>query len=214
MPHFTLTLKKKKDNGKVAEKSITGNNITTILGLTSPRRAPSQDLKAPAVFKPNGPEYIAPRKPLLKINTKLTNNITPPPSPNGESTPCGWDRRASVPIISSQTTTPPQTPSPISPTSQRRMSLPSPIHFFQTPGRRRKLKEIREGKKPAIHFDEESADTPPQTSDDDSSVLTEICDPSSSTTYSPKNRSRRHTSNPESPLNSLPSPVNGFELSY
>jgi hypothetical protein len=209
MPHFTLTLKKKKENGKVAEKSIIGNNVATLLGFASPRRSSSQDLKSTAVYKPTGAEYLATRKPMqLKINTKLANNITPPPSPNGESAPC---RRASAPTISTQTTTP---PSPTSPTSQRRKSLTSPIHLFQTPGRRRKLKEIREGKQPAINFDDEIADTPPRTSDDDSSVIIEISDPSSSTTYSPKNGSRRHSSSPQSPLNVLPSPVKGFDLSY
>src|SRR5271155_907576 len=111
MPHFTLTLKKKKENGKVAEKSILGNNVETIFGFTSPRRASSQDVKS-TVCKPTGPEYPAPKKPMLKINTKLANNITPPPSPKGESVPCRWDRRSSAPTISTQTTSPPQTPSP------------------------------------------------------------------------------------------------------
>jgi len=209
MPHFTLTLKKKKDNGKVAEKSIIGANVTTILGFASSRRSSSQDLKStPAVYKPTGPEYLGSRKPMqLKINTKLTNNINPPPSPSEESAPC---RRRSAPTMSTQTTT---LPSPSNPTSQRR-SLTSPIHLFQTPGRRRKLKEIREGKQPAINFEDEIADKPPRTSDDDSSVITEICDPSSSTTYSPKNRSRQHSSSPKSPLNVLPSPVKSLDLSY
>src|ERR1700733_13713417 len=80
MPHFTLTLKKKKENGKVAEKSIIGKKVTTIFGFTSPRRAPSQDVETTAVYKPPGPEYPAPKKPMLKINTKLASNITPPPS--------------------------------------------------------------------------------------------------------------------------------------
>src|SRR5271155_4956020 len=110
MPHFTLTLKKKKENGKVDEKSNLGNNVTTIFGFTSPRRAPSQDVKS--TVKPTGPEYLAPKKPMLKINTKLAGNITPPPSPKGESVPCRWDRRSSAPTISTQTTSPPQTPSP------------------------------------------------------------------------------------------------------
>ena len=208
MPHFTLTLKKKKENGKVAEKSTLG----TIFGFTAPRRASSQDVTTTEVYKPTGPEYPAPKKPMLKINTKLASNITPPPSPKGESVPSRWDRRSSAPTISTQTTTPPQTPSPTSPpTSLRRMSLASPIQLFKTPGRRRKLREIREGKQPAMNFDDEIADTPPRTSDDDSSVITEIFDPSSSTTYSPKNRSRRHTFNPESSFNS---PVKNFDLPY
>jgi hypothetical protein len=215
MPHFTLTLKKKKENGKVAEKSIIGNNMTTIFGLTSPRRASSQDVNSTVAYKPTGPEYPAPKKPMLNINTKLANNITPPPSPKGESVPRRWDRRNSAPTISTQTTSPPQTPSPTSPpTSLRRMSLSSPIQLFQTPGRRRKLREIREGKQPAMNFDDEIADTPPRTSADDSSVITEICDPSSSTTYSPKNRSGRPTFNPESSFNVLHSPVKNFDLPY
>jgi hypothetical protein len=214
MPNFTLTLKKKKENGKVAEKSIIGNNMTTIFGFASPRRASSQDVKS-TVSKPPGPKYPAPKKPMLKINTKLASNITPPPSPKGESVPSRWDRRSSAPTISTQTTSPLQTPSPTSPVSSlRRMSLPSPIQLFKIPGRRRKLREIREGKQPAMNFDDEFADTPPRTSDDDSSVTTEICDPSSSTTYSPKNRSRRHTFNPESSFNVLQSPVKNFDLPY
>src|SRR5271154_2153401 len=123
MPHFTLTLKKKKENGKVAEKSILGNNMTTIFGFTSPRRASSQDVKSTTVHKPTGSEYLPPKKPMLKINTKLASNITPPLSPKGESVPCRLDLRSSAPTISTQTTSPPQTPSPTSPpTSLRRMS--------------------------------------------------------------------------------------------
>ena len=152
---------------------------------------------------------------MLKINTNLASNITPPPSPKGESVPSRWDRRSSAPTISTQTTSPLQTPSPTSPpTSLRMMSLASPIQLFKIPCRRRKLREIREGKQPAMNFDDEFADTPPRTSDDDSSVTTEICDPSSSTTYSPKNRSRRHTFNPESSFDVLPSPVKNFDLPY
>src|SRR5271170_3503709 len=119
MPHFTLTLKKKKENGKVAEKSILGNNMTTIFGFTSPRRGSSQDVKSTTVHKPTAPDYLAPEKPMLKINTKLASNITPPPSPKGESVS---SRRSSAPTISTQTTSPPQTPSPTRPpTSLRRM---------------------------------------------------------------------------------------------
>jgi len=214
MGHFTLNLKKKKENGSLAEISVPRNNITTILGFASPQPAPSQDLQSiEPVYKPTGPEHLAPRKPLLKVNTKLANLITPPSSPTRLSEK--YDAGCSDSIsMRDRGQSPPQTPSPTSPTSQRRMSLTS-LHLFKT-RRQRKLEKIREGKQPAICiFENKGVDTPPRSSTDDSSSETsEIIDPSSSTTYKPKCRSRRKKSTPKSAFGSLPSPVGGFQMSY
>jgi len=130
MGHFTLNLKKKKENGSLAEISAPRNNMTTILGFASPQRAPLQDVQSKPVYKTTGPECLAWRKPLLKVNTQLANLITPPSSPTGLSEKDDTNCPDSI-SMQDRGPSPLQTPSPTIPTSQHRMSLTS-LHLFKT----------------------------------------------------------------------------------
>jgi hypothetical protein len=152
------------------------------------------------------------KKPILKINT---TPLTPPSTPNSSphspkasspvQEPCvNSQRRASAhsvhfnPDPRYPSHTPPQSPkTSLKSASPRRKSFTT---LFETP-KKQKLREAREGKRPAILSDNEVSSSPDSESEgqmaSDVESLTEgICDPSSSTTYNSFSRRRRKSSGP------------------
>jgi len=191
MGHFPLT-KKKKFNASGEGSSTNSKNGITIFkfGFSQEKESQNGNLKSP---------QNASRKPILVIDTNITDNLTPPPTPpesqqSGKRISIGshnWtpEQRALTPSLTRSTpgTTPPQSPaskSHTSPKPQGRTSLSS-LALFRTP-RQRKLQEIREGKLPAI-LDPAFGRTYTTSSSDTHSIPPKICDPSSSTTYNPRN---------------------------
>lgn len=189
MGHFSLTKKKGNDGAELSRNTKAGIVIFNI-----------------AFSRPNET-----KQPALKIDTRIANNLTPPPTPtspqsvkgypfgspkwshHGTATPnnspmSNASRLSSGSASSQSTTYKSQTQSP------RRKSFPL-LSMFKTP-RQRKLQEIREGKLPDIQPDpENNRNSMSSVSSDVNSVPTEICDPSSSTTYSPTNRQTKPYSN-------------------
>jgi len=200
MGHFSLT--KDKVNEKIAGKSKNSKNGVTIFkfGFSQRRRSQDRNLKS---------SQNASAKPVLSIETNVANNLTPPPTPSespqpGKGSSMGshrWSReqRTSNPgfIRSTPVTTPPQSPTSKSPRREKpqRRTPFSSLTLLRTP-RQRKLQEIREGKLPAI-MDPEFSRTSTSSSiwSDTDSIPTEICDPSSSTTYTPRIASKKQSSN-------------------
>jgi len=188
MGHFFL-MKKKGNDAVNSNNTKIGISIFKI-GFSSQRTDPQNAFIMPS----------------LKIDTRLANNLTPPPTPvespqSGKGNPFGlpkWSSSQNTSFKSrissrlSSASTPPHSPKSKSPTipSQRKKSF-TPLSLLKTP-RQRKLQEIREGKLPAIQSDpEDNRNSTSSTSSDVDSIPTEMCDPSSSTTYSPRNRQRK-----------------------
>jgi hypothetical protein len=196
MGNFSLAKKKVNDN--IVEISTNPKNTVTVFKFGFPQRRTSQD--------PNlRSSQNASAKPVLSIKTNVVNNLTPPLTPSesprsGKRGSHNWapERRASTPSIRRFTpgTTPPQSPISKTPDAkpQNRTRFTS-LTLFRTP-RQRKLQEIREGKLPAI-IDPEFRRTSisSATSIDTDSIPTEICDPSSSTTYNRRTISKKHSEN-------------------
>jgi hypothetical protein len=196
MGYFFLTKKKTKNN---ADKDAKSEVILSKVGIST---CPTSRGLDHSVSEPKP----APVKPPLCINTDIANAFTPPPTPSdgsqsqsgsGTSSP-GKKGKYSSAGISPETNksaiesaiTPPQSPtsSNLNGTIFPRRSSLTSLSLFKTP-RQRKLQEIRQGKLPAISLETEiSCRSTPCTSSDNEPVLTEICDPSSSTTYSPSTR--------------------------
>jgi hypothetical protein len=128
----------------------------------------------------------------LRINTHFPANWTPPSSPDSSKTSTDEPNSGKViktlelplsPQKSGTGPAPSSTPpnSPISNSVPRRKSSLTSL-FFMTP-RQRKLQEIRLGKQPAVVSDSEL-----RLSISSDEIPTEIEDPSSSTTYSRRQR--------------------------
>lgn len=192
MGYFSLVKKKTNDiANKDANMGFTSTKVGSSFCQASPELDQSPRKRKPTSFKPP-----------LSINTDIASAFTPPltPSDSSQSRRGSWgnspgkrgrDKSAGVLLKTPQSTvestiTPPQSPSSRKSggtTFTRRTSLTS-LSLLKTP-RQRKLQEIRQGKLPAISPEIEIR---PSTSSDDEPCLTEICDPSSSTTYSPSTR--------------------------
>jgi hypothetical protein len=153
------------------------------------------------------PDDTHKRKPILRVDTVLANEFHLPPALL-DSPPLTARDRQEIPTRRrkdsvnslnqrSKPLTPPPTPSSGSPKSRVKVlgSL-----FSGKSERQRRLAEIRAGKLPARLSDERES-----TSTSDNSSILELWDPSSSTTYSPWNRSSRGCSSDDgvSSMNSL-----------
>ena len=189
MGYFSFSLTKQKGNDNSAKNFESSKNSTLVFKFGFPLRK-SQDLNLKSSESPS-------KQPILSIDRIVADNLTPPPTPSDSpqaSKETSIDCSASTPNIFYKgriSPTPPQSPtsnSPGSGPSQRRSSFGS-VSLFRTP-RQRKLQEIQDGKLPAILCDSELRRNSKSSGDSDS-IPTEICDPSSSTTYSPRNRQTR-----------------------
>jgi hypothetical protein len=201
MGHFSLT--KKKVNDSIEETFTNSKNAVTNFKFGFSQRKMSQDPNTKFSQNPSA-------KPVLSIETNVANNITPPPTPSespqpGNMSSMGFhngsqEKRGSTRSIIRSTqggTTPPQSPASKSPLGAKpHPRTPfSSLTLFRTP-RQRKLREIRKGKLPAIitaEFSRTSLSSPILSDTD--SVPTEIYDPSSSTTYNSRTRSKKQSEN-------------------
>ena len=127
------------------------------------------------------------------------------------------ERRASTPNLTRSIpwTTPPPSPTSKSrtpPKPQGRTSLSS-LTLFRTP-RQRKLQDVREGKLPEI-FDPTFNRASPSSLTNADSIPPKICDPSSSTTYNPRNGFNNHPSsdNCRQKVNPLSSTITTMQMS-
>lgn len=222
MGHFSLT--KKKVNGKIEAIFTNSSNAVTIFKFGFSQRSMSRDPDRKS-------SQNASPKPILSIETNVVSNITPPLSPS-ESPPSGkrsstgshnrsQEKRTSTRnmIRSISSTTPPQSPASKSPPSAKpypRKSFGS-LTLFRTP-RQRKLQEIREGKLPAISNPEcGRTSTSSSKSSETDPILTEIYDPSSSTTYNPRTQSKKQSSkgtNHQKVVTTLPSTVTTTQMLF
>lgn len=201
MGHFSLT--KKKVNDSIEETFTNSKNAVTNFKFGFSQRRMSQDPNTKSSQNPSA-------KPVLSIETNITNNITPPPTPSespqpGKMSSIGFhngsqEKRGSTRSIIRSTqrgTTPPQSPGSKSPLGEKpHPRTPfSSLTLFRTP-RQQKLREIRKGKLPAIINPEFSRNsTSSSVSSDIDSIPTEISDPSSSTTHNPRTRSKKQSEN-------------------
>jgi hypothetical protein len=201
-----FSLKKKK---KAAETEACGDKKGKSLSKSESSQFRGRDTEQLACQLPSLPlPDMVCKKPILKINTAP---LTPSPTPSSSSHSPQSSSSVQKPHIHSQQwdSTPrihfnpdPQYPLSIPPQSPKAsLKSPSPrrkslASLFESPKKQR-LREAREGKRPAIPSDHEvyflspDSESEGQMTSDIESLTEGICDPSSSTIYNPVSERRR-----------------------
>lgn len=214
MGFFSLKKKKKGAECETGDKKSRKPSISSFLQSRGRNKQGSEPLSPSSV---SSSQNVAPTRPILTINTSpLTPPRTPDDSPHSPKSVSGqqslYQRRTSEPRVHFNDDprfsliTPPQSPksslksSNTSPKREAATRSKSFVSFFESP-RNRKLREIREGKRPSVSSDLDNDVSPGSDHDSeglatsDAESLTEgICDPSGSTTYSSSFRRRRKLS--------------------